>query len=67
MGSASTVIPLPVIVSARSMALYTASSVASRTAWNSGETASEGRSVRARAAVSPWRVRVSGDVEKAIA
>jgi hypothetical protein len=47
--------------------LYTASSVASRTAWNSGDTASEGTSVRARAAVSPWRVRVSGDVENAMA
>ena len=47
--------------------LYTASSVASSTASNSGETASVGSTRRARSSVSPKRLRISGDVEKAIA
>ena len=59
--------PEPVTVVARRSAFRTASSVASRAAWKSGESASVGSSVRARALSSPWRTRRSSAVEKAIA
>src|SRR4051812_37670089 len=47
--------------------LYTASSVASSAASNSGDIASGGRMVRARAPAALNRLRISADVENAMA
>ena len=66
-GIASATPNLDLTVVARNSELYTASSVASSAAWKRGDTASVGSDLRARGAVSPKRLRISGDVENAMA
>src|ERR1051325_351688 len=66
-GIASALPNRDVTVVAWKRALYTASSVASSAASKKGDIASGGSTARARAFVSLKRVRISGDVENAMA
>src|SRR6266852_1319783 len=66
-GMASADPDVDVTLVACSSELYTASSVASSAASNSGEVASVGSVAGGRAAISLKRLRVSGDVENATA